>query len=705
MKVSAINANYPKVSFTDALSTKQEKQLNALMDRIETKENEYRQSRGDYKAPMQLAYVYPYAFPSEYESFDDGVGKINSPMAKRYFEIMKTYGGATAIQLPPLTQLSDDPSYNQNHSASPYKGAGLALNEAMIYLPNLANGQYGHLLTNEEVKEYTDTHKTNSSNQLGAIEDLYTNKIDSEAFIDLETPLGWKNQEDYPINKYLKKAYYRFLNEENKDTKLVELRKEFEEFKNQKQPVDYDKIYTRLALFPYIKDWATSKTDFFIGFDSNEDEKNRRIEQINAWWNGLDENRQNEISEAIDFYKFKQFICRKELQSAVKTIHSLGMEVYGDMLFGNSWVEEQVFPDAFKKRWDGARGEIGELGGLPAYNFEDLRDNPNSASSKFLKQKIAFNLDYFDGIRLDMGWVYLRPYYHFNHQYQDPVWVDTKITDFIANCAKEIKGNDFDTRKLMYECDADGKDFSIENFADLMKRTQGTMVLSTIFENEDNGSFGSYAYYKENLGFDDDKMIVTANTHDNPGVIELSDNPAKCSTNAGALQRTYRKREQDGVQDGWKMFKSDNDVEENRRLYIRGRLAEANLPKNNLITYLNLLGRRERLDYHKDGSIAGGFESAIHYKNRLQKKSEEWFHDALRASVAFNLPEIKLFNIENANKNPDGSTKVNYDNQDIEALRKYAKYLKRNTGINTRAQADELEQGNIDISQMNLDEI
>ena len=54
---------------------------------------------------------------------------------------------------------------------------------------------------------------------------------------------------------------------------LPNTREEFEAFKTQKHPVDYDDIYTRLALFPYIKDWATAKTGFFVGFSESEERK------------------------------------------------------------------------------------------------------------------------------------------------------------------------------------------------------------------------------------------------------------------------------------------------------------------------------------------------------------------------------------------------------------------------------------------------
>lgn len=694
-----------KVNFGFAYSTKQENDFVDLMDRVEQKEKEERYSRGDYLDPIRPIIIHSFAIPSRPDNFDDGVGKINSPMAKKYYRMLKVYGGAKAVQFLPLTQVTDVEVYNKNHSASPYKGSGLALNEAIIHIPNLMTKEYANLLTKQEVLDYTTKHKENVQQQTSEIKRRHgRNKIEADAFIDLQTPLGWENQEDYPINEPLRIAYHRLMNKNINNPDINNLRKEFDDFKNQEHPVNYDKIYTRLALFPYIKDWGTGTTQFFIGYDSDEQSKNNNLEKINGWFNALSENRKNEILEAIDFYKFKQFIARKELKGAIDIIHELGMEAYGDVLFGNSWVEEQVFPDAFKKNEWGVRGEIGDLGGIPAYNFEDLINNPNSAARKFLKNKIAFNLDLFDGVRLDMGWQYIQPYYHFNNQYIPHVNAGTVITDFIADCARECKGNDFDTRKLMYECDADGRDFSIYQMKDLMKATQGLMILSTANEREDGGSYGSVPFYKEDLGFDDDEIIVGTNNQDQPGVIEIADDKTKCSANTGALMRVYKKRPCDGVENGWQMFKSDTDGDENLRLFTKGKLAEPETTKNNFMIYTNLFGRRERLDNHTDGSVARSYLSATDYKNRLQRRSEEWFHDALQANVAYNRAGIKLYNIENANKNKDGSQKVDYGDLYFE-LQKYEAYLKHPGLIKTREQADKSEYANLDISKMTLEEI
>ncbi len=73
--------------------------------------------------------------------------------------------------------------------------------------------------------------------------------------------------------------------------------------------------------------------------------------------------RKEQYKDEIEFYKFKQFIARKTLEEGKAIVNSQGMDFTGDCIIGFSWVEQQVFPDAFLDK------SIGIGWGLPALNI------------------------------------------------------------------------------------------------------------------------------------------------------------------------------------------------------------------------------------------------------------------------------------------------------------------------------------------------
>ena len=190
----------------------------------------------------------------------------------------------------------------------------------------------------------------------------------------------------------------------------------------------------------------------------------------------------------IEFFKFKQFLSHKALSDAKKEINSLGMDLAGDCPITFSWVEEQVFPDAFlKDEW----GRSAELGwGIHAINYPDLVSKNDSAAHKLFRAKVAHHLNNYDSIRFDVGWSYMNPSYHFGDKQMVRFDAGTKITDFIERIAREIKGEGFDQRKLMYECDADGADFNLWANRDKLKWVKGLAILTTEEEKNDAANIG-----------------------------------------------------------------------------------------------------------------------------------------------------------------------------------------------------------------------
>ncbi len=673
MRISSISQNMNKgVQFGDALSSKQERAFKEFQE-------EDKRTQG-YHNGITMAKFYIPSLPSN-STEDTGIGKINSKEAERAYEIANIYYNANAAKIMPIGQLTDKTELAENNYPGAYNRSALSIGEDVINLFDLASDKWGNILPEDEAQKFVQQHQAFEKEAM-----MYTSNVVGD-LIDFETTLGWKSQEDYPINDALQIAFENFKTKANPNNNLQTLRKEFEEFKHQKHPVDYDDIYTRLALFPYLKDWPDSKVDFFKGFDAIPHIRAQKMPQYEAY--------KEQYKDEIEFYKFKQFIAHKTLQEGKQIINSKGMDAIGDCIIGFSWPERQMFPDAFL--------EDAEVGwGLPAINFHDLIDKNDSAAHRLLRAKVSHYLSNYDGIRFDVGWQYMNPclIYDGGHRYKH-LDAGNKITDFIEQIARDVKGNDFDQRKLMYECDAGYHDFPIqdEHTKNKLRHMQGMAILSTVEEENDNRNvgWGNASYIRQNLGLHDDKFILGTNNHDRDGVLSCAKDKFVSNKHVGALMRVFNLRPQDGVTDGWKLFKDDNNFTEHIRKYIRARFAEISTVKHKFAQFYDILGREEKTDYHTGGNK--NLENhQLDYKNRLEGNYEENFHRALQDGVGYNAADVIKFRMEH-----DGSRERHPEL--YEKACKYAAYLSHKGGIYTREQANNSNRADLDIESMSLDEI
>ncbi len=663
MKInSSVSYGAKAPNFGDALSTKQERDYLSLMKKLDEVEGR--------KDGLKVVKFYTPAFPSKQQE-DTGIGKVNSPEAKELYRYAKVYGGANIIKFMPLGQLSDKSVYSDYGYMGAYNRGALTIGEDVIDITKLSRAQWGNILPKSAVNQSVIEHHARSFDK---------------SLIDFDTTLGRKNQEDYPINAQLKLAFKNFKNIKTPNKYLIQMREDFEKFKNQKEPVNYDDIYTRLALFPYLKDPITASVDFFKGFDSNPKIRAKKMPMYNSL--------KEKYKDEIEFFKFKQFLAHKTIQEAKKEINSLSMELQGDCSYAFSWAEEQMFPDAFLKDAANRPAEAGW--GIHALNYYDLINKENSPAHELLRAKVAHFLTNYDCIRFDVGWAYMRPSFSLGHNHYH-LDAGDKITSFFERIAREIKGNDFDQRKLMYECDAGYNDFDLWQNRDLMRQVQGLMILST--EDEKNDSidegWGNRAFLEQNIGLRRDDFILQTNNHDKEGVLNCASNKAKSSEQTGALMRVFGLRPWEGHSEGWRYLKDDEDMHNHLVKYSRARFAEVEGAKHQAMLYTDMMGRREKVDYHTGGV---GYNSERDYKNRLEDDCIQNAHRALQDDIGYNRAAAKVFAAKMSG---------NYDRYRplYEQAEKYARYIAHKGGIYSRAQADASKRANLDIGKLNPDEI
>lgn len=504
--------------------------------------------------------------------FDTGIGKLNSKPALDFIEKMTFYTDTNAIKEFPKGQITKhfDKFY------CPYLKTATTFGEENINLLNLVQDKatYGDILS------------------LDDIEGLNINS-DSERII-YENELG--TDENYPTLKPLRRAFENFKDGKNIPEKL---KLEFEEYK--KQPLVED-TYARLALYPYIHE---KEPNLFHNFEYSFQKQNKF------------EKYKHKYKDEIEFFQFRQFIAKKEHDSAKEKINSKGVDLFGDCLIGFSNQEVWAHPDAFAK--DTCIG-LYEWG-LPALNFKNIL-NPDSEAYKVFNDKISFFLNNYDGIRFDVGWCYAVA--RLGKKGKSPVDYDMghKIFDFINQRAREIKGDNFDTRKLIYEMDGF---LYLYKWGDsntppvISPNVKGIVnVLTTQWQHDNGFGWGSPKFHLSH-GLTQDELIMGTNNHDGSNLLQLAErdyDDKDRKTNVDVLSKLFHIKPKD--------FK---DV----KTFVKAKFAQLFTTKNQFLFQNDVMGTDDDMD---DQTI-----STDNYRTRFSKDFEKEYHLNLQDGTAFNLPE------------------------------------------------------------------
>jgi len=149
---------------------------------------------------------------------------------------------------------------------------------------------------------------------------------------------------------------------------------------------------------------------------------------------------------------------------------------------------------------------------LPTPNFEEIL-NDGSDANKYMEYKIKNFARRYDTIRFDVGWAYVQPRLMKNGEdnvVRKPYFGD-EILNKIEGWVKEVKGDDFDPKNLIWEFEAGPGDFEwckdnkvIPPLADRVK------VYSATYMSNDWGS--NEAFLKRDFGADN--FVIGVGNHD-----------------------------------------------------------------------------------------------------------------------------------------------------------------------------------------------
>ena len=367
----------------------------------------------------------------------------------------------------------------------------------------------------------------------------------------------------------------------------------------------------------------------------------------------------------IDFYKFGKFLALKNLQEAKQGLNKRGLELYGDCPIGFSDDEVFAFPNAFYPE------NITPGWGFRAINYDEITKEGTEANRLF-REKISWHLENFDGIRFDVGWQYFKPkVFEFENdkKYNYQINVNEgEIVDFIERTAKEIKGSDYDTKKLMYECDAGPEDFTMFNWQNrtpvLKSSIKGrTPVITTVYEST---TWGNPRFYSA-AGVKD--YMIGTNNHDSTPLGALSQDKEDDKGNEVVELENIRKNNVKALHQSLGLSEDWLSVPEN---FVQAKFAELFQAKNHFVFFNDVMGNKNRLDH--EGT------SAKDYRLKINDSFEEEYHSALQNNQGFNLAQsLKIAMKAQA-----------LDKTNPELYAKICKYsaILRENGPKTRQEAD-----------------
>ncbi len=517
------------------------------------------------------------------ENEDTGRGKLNSDEALNIISTLKPYTGLNAIKDYPFGR----EIRHANHFYCPYNRSAITIGEDQINFSKLTTPKYGSLLDKADIKELVESNKRT---RIAKNKANYENEIGTDM--------------EYPILKPLRKAYDNFKKHHSSPDDKLNI--EFEQYKNDPVSRDYD----RIALYPFIHE---DEPDLFENF-AQSPEKQQKFEEY-----------KEKYKDEIEFFKFRQFLAFKDKLEAKENFNKMNVDVVNDVAIGFSPEEYWAFPDAFNHNLTAGYGFF-----LPKY--EDVT-NKESELYNLLKHKLELNLRVADGLRLDVGVSYdsFRTFKkdkngEFDYSKVYEVY-DNKgiVADFIEDIVKEIKGEDFDMSKIMYEGDGDTsyimdwKEKSVKQTGLLGKN----IMYTSTYQHSDGLGWGSVKFLKEVLGLKDNEFIFGTENHDNWTLRMMAEN------DDDEKLKTLKDKSIPVLADELDVKKS---WLKNPKNWVKAKMEELFLAKRRFFYFMDVLGKKEFINDHS-------VDEKERFRDRLTDDFEKEFHRELQRGNGFNYPE------------------------------------------------------------------
>lgn len=541
-----------------------------------------------------------------------GVSSLANPESFVFFKDMKPYLGYNTAEVMPAGEIAPIGKFY-----CAYEADALSLGSQHISPELLTTESYANILKPEDVQEIVD------SNKIADRENIvnYSNVVDDDGAQNITLrEKAYKNFKELDDNHPLKQEFKTFVSENND---WLEPKGIFKVLEKKNGTKDYNI-------------WADEVEKNLYEPDYDSAARSERISKI------LSEN-----SDDIDFYNFKQFLANKHLAEGKKNLNSIDVSLTGDCLIGFSKDEQWAYPKAFKKGHF-----IGEpVWRLPSLDYDTIA-NPESDAAKLLKKKVQLYAKRYDSIRFDVAWAYVNPV--ITPAGTDKILPENKkymgdtLLKFIENTVKEVKGENYDLKNLIWEFDADGNTFKMfkPNTKELIDPLKDRVKIfgNTYMHSKDEFGWGSNDSFVNKWGWKPEEFVIGVGNHDAQPLKQIANDVEDICIPS----KDGRFHKKDSIKPLSEILKIDAAKLQDPVEFTKAKWAEPMMALNNQMFYMDVFGRDERFDVHTFNITS---HPEKNYARKITSNYMEVFHNALREGFAFNIMDSleKVFKAKGLN--------------------------------------------------------
>lgn len=374
----------------------------------------------------------------------------------------------------------------------------------------------------------------------------------------------------------------------------------------------------------------------FKNLDDSSELKKRYTDYARENDDWLSFERENEPD--VDFYKFKQFLADEHLKKGKEELNKKGVKLAGDCLIGFSKDEVKAFPKAFKKDHFIGMPDWG----LPSLDYDTILDKDSDAY-KLLKRKIQLYAKRYDIIRFDVAWAYVTPVITPSDETEvleeNRKYMQDSLLKNIEEWVKEVKGEDFDLKNLIYEFDADGKDFeAFNNDNTLIAPLQGRVKIygNTYMHNTPSDKWGYNKAFLDR-GWSPDEYILGVGNHDPQPLRQIAEGTPEKKLDYNKEKKgydiSYESHKPEAIKPLSEELSLDKEKLEDPVEFAKAKFAEPMMSKNNQYFYMDVFGRSERFDMQKENETV---HPEKNYAYKVPEDFQKAYHSSLEEGFGFN---------------------------------------------------------------------
>ena len=341
---------------------------------------------------------------------------IGTPYCAKEFTDFVKMNGFNAIQLGPGGKLN-------KRDNSPYHSSVFAKNELFLDYERLKSDEYAAIISDKDFRDIRVMGFSTGGNHTMADFDeaqLISKAVTHTAYSNFKSKL---NSGDKAAEK-LNTEYLKFKKDNNywleKDSMF--------------------RLFSDIHGTDNFKEWDNElDKNLITRIEQGDDTAKARYRQIKT---------QPGAKEALDEYKFIQFLVDKEEREDKTAREDGGIKYIGDLLVGYSYADEWSNPDAFLSDWrvgcpDGGKNNGPQLWDIAVLNPRTLFNSNGSlgASGKLLKQKIERALSGVENIRIDNVMGMVDPYVYKSSAVRKDGSIDHTNGNFLSQTGLDPQHN------------------------------------------------------------------------------------------------------------------------------------------------------------------------------------------------------------------------------------------------------------------------